>query len=193
MNGMTKLHPNVPNSHPLRNPVVNMLPKILPATLNPKASITNKMINNSNDQNPMFNDDKKMDDVQTTGTLIGMNRAHKTVHNSLKINTIDTKMVQADKLSDKNGAKPNTVLPKSSKMSKDMPQISPELPQVRKTTPRLAKTKSAQNMKLMAQALSSKSSSNCSTLKSKEKDNIDKMVNEQCAESKIVSSILLSR
>lgn len=182
---------NVSNNHPLRNPVVNMLPKILPATLNPKAT-TNKI--DSTKKTSTLNDDDKQtfdnNNVQTTGAQIGLNKVHKHFFNSLKINTADAKAMQTDKLPDKNSAKLNTVLTRSSKVSKDSSQMSSGLPQIRKTTPRLAKTRSAQNMKLMAQALSSKSSSNCSTLKAKEKDNVDKTIDEQCAESNIVNSIL---
>jgi len=77
-----------------------------------------------------------------------------------------------------------------SQVSESLSQISTASP-IRKTTPRLAKTKSAQNMKLMAQALGSKSSSTSSTLKSKEKDNTDKNIDEHCVVSKVVSFNLL--
>lgn len=170
-----------------------MLPKILPATSNPKSS---SKIDNSAKQNSKFDDsgDKKVSDNNTQNTEVhkrktAVYKAH-TNFCSLKANTSDVKPVtQTDKLSDKNNTKLNTVLTRSSKTSKQSPQILPESPQIRKTTPRLAKTKSAQNMKLMAQALGSKNSSNCSILKSKEKDTIDKNINKHSSASKVVSSI----
>lgn len=55
-----KPYPNVSSNHPLRNPIVNALPKILPATLNPRAPAAEK-INNPAKEAPKFNDgnDKK--------------------------------------------------------------------------------------------------------------------------------------
>lgn len=194
MNVIMKSCPNIPNNHPLRNPVVNMLPKILPATSNPK---TSSKIDNSTKRNFKLDDsgDKKVCDNNIQNTE--MHKRKTTVYKahtnlcSLKANTSDVKSMQTDKLTDKNNTKLNTVLTRSSKISsKESSQILPELPQIRKTTPRLAKTKSAQNMKLMAQALGSKNSSNCNTLKSKEKDTTDKNIDEHCSASKVVSSIL---
>lgn len=195
MKAIMKSYPSIPSNHLLRNPVVNMLPKILPATLNPKAS---SKIDNSTKKNCKFDsEDKKIVDntdhsIQNTETYKRKTAVHKEHTNSCssKVNTSDVEPIQTDTSLDKNNIKLNTVLTRSSKMSKESPQISPELPQIRKTTPRLAKTKSAQNMKLMAQALGSKNSLNCSTLKSKEKDAADKNIDEHCSASKVVSSIL---
>jgi len=193
MNAIIKSYPSIPNNHLLRNPVVNMLPKILPATLNPKAL---SKIDNSTKKDCKFDsgEDKKIVDnsIQNTETHKRKTAVHKGHTNSCssKIDTLDVEPIQTDKSLDKNNIKLNTVLTRSSKMSKEFPQISPELPQIRKTTPRLAKTKSAQNMKLMAQALGSKNSFNCSTLKSKEKDAADKNIDEHCSTSKVVSAFL---
>lgn len=189
-----KSYPSIPNNHSLRNPVVNMLPKILPATSNPK---TSSKIDNSIKQSSKFDDsnDKKVYDnnIQNTEVHKRKTAVYKAHANfcSLKANTSDIKPVQGDKSQgDKNNTKLNTILTKSSKISKRS-QISSELPQIRKTTPRLAKTRSAQNMKLMAQALGSKNSSNCSSLKSKEKDVMDKNTDEHCSASKVVSCLIL--
>lgn len=189
INAIMKLHPSIPNNHFLRNPIINMLPKILPATSNPKIS---SKTDNSIKQNSKFDDsnDKKIFDnniqnIEVHKKKTAVYKAHANFC-SLKANTSD--VMQTDKSSDKSNTKLNTILTRNSKISKKS-QISPELPQIRKTTPRLAKTKSAQNMKLMAQALGSKNSSNCSTLKSKEKD-IDKNIDEHCSASKVVSFIL---
>lgn len=184
MNETMKSYPIVSNNHPLRNPIVNMLPKILPATLNPNASNTSKKTSTSNDDN----NDKEDNNLQVTKEQTGTNKAYKNIHNSLKANAEEVKSSQTDKLQDKSNSKLNTVLTRSSKVSDNSPQISSGL---RKTTPRLAKTRSAQNMKLMAQVLGSKSSSSCSTLKSKEKDNVDKTASDDCTVSKVVSSTLL--
>lgn len=193
MNVIMKSYPSIPNNHPLRNPVVNMLPKILPATSNPKSS---SKIDNSTKRNFKLDDngDKKVCDnniqnMETHKRKTAVYKAHTNLC-SLKANTSDVKPMQTDKSTDKNNTKLNTVLTRNSKISKESSQISPEVPQIRKTTPRLAKTKSAQNMKLMAQALGSKNSSTCSTLKSKEKDITDKNIDEHCSASKVVSSIL---
>ncbi|XP_020294217.1 uncharacterized protein LOC109859914, partial [Pseudomyrmex gracilis] len=170
-------YPCVSNNHSLRNPIVNMLPKILPATLNPKLSTTDK-IDNSAKKNPKLNisEDKEVLDnnVQAVETCAETNEAHANVQSTSKTNATDMKETQTDKST----AKLNTMLTRSAKVSQNSPQI-------RKTTPRLAKTRSAQNMKMMAQALGSKPSSNCGALKSKEKDNTDKNVDEQCAVSKV--------
>lgn len=185
-----KLYPSIPNNHLLRNPVVNMLPKILPATSNSK-------IDDSTKQSSKFNnsDDKKVFDNNIQNEMHKRKTAVYKAHTgvcSLKMNTSDIKPMETDKSSDKNDTKLSTVLTRSSKISKELSQISesPQSPQIRKTTPRLAKTRSAQNMKLMAQTLSSKNSSNCGTLKSKEKDTIDKNIDEHCSASKVVSFYL---
>lgn len=192
MNVIMKSCPSISSNHPLRNPVVNMLPKILPATSNPK---TSSKIDNSTKKNFKLDDsgDKKVYDNNTQNTethnrKTAVYKAHTNLCSS-KANTSDVKPMQTDRLTDKNDTKLNTVLTRSAKTSKESSQISSELPQIRKTTPRLAKTKSAQNMKLMAQALGSKNSSNCNTLKSKEKDTTDKNLDD-CSASKVVSSIL---
>ncbi|XP_014484271.1 PREDICTED: uncharacterized protein LOC106749390 isoform X2 [Dinoponera quadriceps] len=179
MNETMKLYPIVPSNHPLRNPIVNMLPKILPTTSNPKdsninmnATCTKRTILGDNDKKVLDNN------VETTEEQTGINK-YKTFHNLLKVNAEEIKSTQTDKLQDKSNAKLNNILTRSSKVSDNSPEISSGL---RKTTPRLAKIRSAQNMKLMAQVLGSK---NCSTLKSKEKNSADKTVSGDCTVSKI--------
>jgi hypothetical protein len=199
MNAIRKSYPNVSNNHPLRNPIVNILPKILPATLNPKISTIDnssvKQISKSNDSN---NVKKLLDNnVQMTEEYIEKNKMHKSILSSLKADTVDIKATRTDKVSDKNDVKLNSIklnseiLVSSSVVAKNSLQKSIGLPQIRRTTPRLAKTRSAQNMKLMAQALGSKNSSNCNTLKSKEK-NTDKAIGEHDTASKVVSFIVIS-
>lgn len=197
MNAILKPYPTVSSNHPLRNPVINILPKILPVTVcvNPKVSTTNKTDNSTIKRNSKLNNDsseKQVIDnsIQTRGMLTGINKPNKNLY-SVKTVTADAKVAQMDKLPDeqKNNTKLSGISARSSKVSKDISQILSG-PQIRKTTPRLAKTRSAQNMKLMAQVLGSKSSANCSTLKSKEKDT-DKNTDEHCTVSKVVSSILL--
>ncbi|KAL0129828.1 hypothetical protein PUN28_001820 [Cardiocondyla obscurior] len=176
INSIIKSYPSIPNNHLLRNPIVNMLPKILPATLLPKTS--SKIDNDVNDEIT----DNEIEKAEIPKKKTGL---YKERTNILEANTLDAKLMQTEKLSDKNDTQLNAVLTTNPKVSKESSHISSELPQVRKTTPRLAKTRSAQNMKLMAQALGSKTSSNCSTLKSKEKDSIDKNADEHCSASKI--------
>lgn len=185
MNAITRLYPIVSNNHPLRNPVVNMLPKILPATLNPRATSTADKTDTSIKRNDS-NEKKTVDNIQSPETHVGMNKTHISLRSSSKRNTANVKAKQADELADK-----NDVVTRSSEVSENVLQISTASPQIRKTTPRLAKMKSAQNMKLMAQALGSKSSSISNTLKSKEKDNTDKNTNKRRAVSKVVSFSLL--
>lgn len=187
INAIGKSYPCVSNNHSLRNPIVNILPKILPATLNPKISTTDKTDNSTKKLNPKPNDtdseDKRVtidNNAQIIETHTEMSKPHTNVYSTSRTSATDMKeTTQADK----SNAKLSTVLTRSSKISQNLPQI-------RKTTPRLAKTKSAQNMKMMAQALGSKPSSNCGALKSKEKDNADKNVDEQCAMSKVVSFVI---
>ncbi|XP_025269827.1 uncharacterized protein LOC105249161 isoform X1 [Camponotus floridanus] len=189
MNAIMKSYPSVSSNHPLRNPVVNILPKILPATVNPKISTIDKTNNFTMKKNskPIDDNGEKQiidNNIQTAGTEIS--KSNKNLH-SVKTGTVDSKVVQMDKLSNeqKNNTKLNNISVENSKISKDTSQNMSGLPQIRKTTPRLAKTRSAQNMKLMAQVLSSKSLANCNTLKSKEKDTTDKNNDEHCTVSKV--------
>ncbi|XP_012217162.1 uncharacterized protein mute isoform X2 [Linepithema humile] len=187
MNSIVRSYPSVSNNHPLRNPVVNMLPKILPATLNPRATSTSDKVDTSIKRNSKLNDNNDgnekntFDNVQSPEVHVETNKTHISLRSSSKRNNADVKAKQTDKLLDKN----DTIVTRSSKVSENLSQMSAASPQIRKTTPRLAKMKSAQNMKLMAQALGSKSSSTSGTLKSKEKDNADKNNDEHCAVSKV--------
>lgn len=197
MNAIMKSYPSVSSNHPLRNPVVNILPKILPATVNPKISTTDKTNNVTMKKHskPIDDNGEKQiidNNIQTAGMVTEISKSNKNLH-SVKTVTVDLKVMQMDKLSNeqKNNTKLTNISVENSKISKDTSPNMSGLPQIRKTTPRLAKTRSAQNMKLMAQVLSSKSLANCNTLKSKEKDTTDKNNDEHRTVSKVVSSILL--
>ncbi|EZA48975.1 GON-4-like protein [Ooceraea biroi] len=188
MNATRKPYPNVPNNHPLRNPIVNMLPKILPATMKPKGATTDK-ISNAAKATVKFNDGNSSerlvdDEGEMTEGHVEKNKSHSNVLNSPKASAADIKTLQTDKVPDKNNVKLNSVVATSSMVPKTSSQKSTGLPQIRRTTPRLAKTRSAQNMKLMAQALGSKTSSSCNSLKSKEK-NTDKATGEHSTASKV--------
>ncbi|XP_029163698.1 uncharacterized protein LOC114935123 [Nylanderia fulva] len=190
MNAILKSYPIVSSDHPLRNPVINILPKILPTTVNSKTSTADKTDSSTIKRNSKLsneNDEKGAIDnsLQTAEVLTRASKANKNLY-SIKIATVDAKVAQMDKLPDEqknNNPTLSSTSTRSSKVSKDMSQISSG-PQIRKTTPRLAKTRSAQNMKLMAQVLGSKSSANC-TLKSKEKDTADKNTDENFIASKV--------
>ncbi|KZC04254.1 GON-4-like protein [Dufourea novaeangliae] len=165
-----KNYPTVSNVHPLRNPVVNMLPKILPATMNQKntnkhitksASCLNENPNSKNSIKARSNEsdtDSCNSDTLNKEIPVDRNKALKSMHIQQ----------EKEKIPERNEKTED-------KLSKKSPETVQKLPQLRKTTPRLAKTRSAQNMKLMAQALGSKGvSSNCNSLKSKEKNYVDK-------------------
>lgn len=197
VNAIMKSYPSVSSNHPLRNPIVNILPKILPATVNPKISTTDKTNNFTIKKNskPINNSGEKRiidNNIQIAGIVTDISKSNKNL-DSVKTVATDAKVVQMDKSSNeqKSNINLNNISAENSKISKNTSQNISRLPQIRKTTPRLAKTKSAQNMKLMAQVLSSKSSANCNTLRSKEKDTTDKNIDEHCTMSKVVSSILL--
>nr|XP_031842040.1 GON-4-like protein [Nomia melanderi] len=189
INGIMKTHISISNVHSLRNPIVNMLPKILPATMNKKNS--NKQIIKST---PYLNENinsqystKVVNNESNTGSgnSNAVNEEHNLQRNNNELLFLETtiNLKEKEKSLEKNKGNENnrndiltiSATSKHSKFSKKCSGIVPELPQLRKTTPRLAKTRSAQNMKLMAQVLGPKGlSSNCSTLKSREKNDMDK-------------------
>ncbi|XP_053983805.1 GON-4-like protein [Hylaeus volcanicus] len=166
---------SVPGTYFLRNPIVNVLPRISTTTTNKKSLNKNKNIN--------FDDLTKVTsnktDVVSCNSDVSKER---TPHcsNSLNIETTQEEIEENTRSNElkeqvQNDIPTNSLTSKQSKFSKKSSEMAQELPQLRKTTPRLAKTRSAQNMKLMAQVLGSKGlSSNCNTLKSREKNDLDK-------------------
>ncbi|XP_043256320.1 GON-4-like protein [Colletes gigas] len=150
---INKDYTSISNTHVLRKPVGNRLPKILPVNTNQKNS--NKYTLRSGSACLAENIDKYRAITQ------------KEIEEEAKSNTVEEQV--------KNTIPRNSLTPRQSKFSKKSSEMVQELPQLRKTTPRLAKTRSAQNMKLMAQVLGPKGlSSNCNTLKSKEKNDLEK-------------------
>ncbi|XP_078042869.1 gon-4 like protein muscle wasted isoform X2 [Augochlora pura] len=186
VNGIAKIYTTISNIHPLRNPIVNMFPRILPAPANKKKSndyITknnsylNEKINSENSAKLFSNESNT---VACNSNTVNKERTSQR-NNSLKnaINTEEkTKSLQkneGEEDKEENDILAISATSKHSKFSKKSSGVIQELPQLRRTTPRLAKTRSAQNMKLMAQVLGSKGlSSSCSTLKSREKNDMYK-------------------
>ncbi|XP_017765424.1 PREDICTED: GON-4-like protein [Eufriesea mexicana] len=181
------------NTHFSRNPPVNIVSKILPATTNQK--ITNKSTLNDNLSTTENTNSEIMKNILNNGSNIELHHSDMSIkdhiphfNNSLKVITMqeekekkvdDSKQVQND-------ASTNLSTSKHPKFSRKSSEIVQELPQLRKTTPRLAKTRSAQNMKLMAQVLGPKGlSNNCNTLKSREKNELDKTLEKISALPKI--------
>ncbi|XP_029038118.1 uncharacterized protein LOC114873691 [Osmia bicornis bicornis] len=168
------------NTQSLCNPNVNELPKILPANINKKT--VSKAITEDNskvNENTYSNDLTKAPTNKTNVVLhhsdMVCNKAHILHENNFSKTTIteNDKEKNVDE-NIENVQNDEFINSKSSKLSKKSDVVQ-ELPPLRKTTPRLAKTRSAQNMKLMAQVLGSKGlSSNYNTLKTKEKSELDK-------------------
>ncbi|PBC30988.1 GON-4 protein [Apis cerana cerana] len=165
---------HISNTVLLYNSSINMLPKILPAN----QKIINKNISKDNFCLNENTNSKILKNISNNGTNIELHNIHtlnKERNNSLKIMTSQEKK---EKKIDGNEFKKiqndTNLISTHSKFRKKSSEIVQELPQLRKTTPRLAKTRSAQNMKLMAQVLGPKAlSSNNNTLKSREKNEID--------------------
>ncbi|XP_026670808.1 GON-4-like protein isoform X2 [Ceratina calcarata] len=109
------------------------------------------------------------DESYNSGTLSKNHASHRDDFQRDKIEKkIDEKLNEVQDLSRNSIIDHSLLLKKSSK-------VMQKLPRLRSTIPRLAKTRSAQNMKLMVQVLGPKSLiSNCNTLKSKEKNDLDK-------------------
>ncbi|KAK2574977.1 hypothetical protein KPH14_008740 [Odynerus spinipes] len=152
MNEKNSLYPNVPRHHPLRNPVVNVLPKIVPAP-NLKPSVDRSQESHNTDSNRK---------------ILSKNSESTSKHSMAN---------KEDKQSESNDS--SNIKIKSTKATKKSSEILLQSPQLRKTTPRLAKTKSAQNMKLMAQGSGSKSVSNCTNMKPRGKGDLEK--NLECS------------
>lgn len=193
-----KNHVTASNTHFLRNPPVNILPKILPVNTNQKMTSKNTLKDNLSTTEST--NSEIMKNILNNGNNIELHHSDISIkdhiphcNNSLKVITMqeekekkvdDSKQVQSD-------ISTNLITSKHSKFSRKSSEIVQELPQLRKTTPRLAKTRSAQNMKLMAQVLGPKGlSNNCNTLKSREKNELDKNSEKISALPKIVSKII---
>lgn len=174
INDKFNLHPYVSKHHPLRNPIVNVLPKILP---NPKLlsnNITTKSVQGKTN-------------IQTTRSQQSCDIGN--IRKVLSKSTENTDKHAIANKEDKQNESINSsnVEIKDTKITKKSNEALLQSPQIRKTTPRLAKTKSAQNMKLMVQGLGSKNISNCSNTKSRGKGELEK--NSECSpdSSKVVS------
>ncbi|XP_076630672.1 gon-4 like protein muscle wasted isoform X2 [Colletes latitarsis] len=182
---INKNYTSISNTHVLRKPVVNVLPKILPANTNQKNSNKYTLRSTSCLAENIGSEDltNVTNRTNITSHNLGINKGltshcsnslrtaitHKEIEEEAKSNKVEEQV--------KNNIPRNSLTSRQSKFSKKSSEMVQELPQLRKTTPRLAKTRSAQNMKLMAQVLGSKGlSSNCNTLKSKEKNDLDKNV-----------------
>ncbi|XP_012144630.2 gon-4 like protein muscle wasted isoform X1 [Megachile rotundata] len=192
-NCLTSGNTTVSNIPCLRKLNVNTLPRILPANTNKKTVTKNISKSDSNiNENTNCNNLVKVSRNETntlphsSDTVCNEERI---LHDSNFSKTITTQEEEAKK-GDKNfedvqhGVLINS---KSSKFSKKSEMVQ-ELPPLRRTTPRLAKTRSAQNMKLMAQVLGSKGlSSNYNTLKTREKIDLDKNIDKMLSLPKIDS------
>lgn len=196
-----KNYTTISNAHFLRNPVVNVLPKILPANTNPK-NLNKNILRDASPLNENINSEDLIKVSNNKTNIISHNSDASKEHTPhcntcLKIVTTQEEVKEKTnsnelKVEVQNDILTNSFTSKQSKFSKKSPEMVQELPQLRKTTPRLAKTKSAQNMKLMAQVLGPKGlSSNCNTLKSREKNDLDKNLEKISTLSKTVSTIFI--
>lgn len=181
------------NTLPKILPANNMLPKILPAN-NQKTTrntLKDNLCTNANANSEVFKNISNNRDNIKSHNIYVLNK-ERSLHrsNSLKIITTQEekeKQKDTNELKEvQNDISTNSITLKHSKFSKKS-EIVQELPQLRKTTPRLAKTKSAQNMKLMAQVLGPKGLSNCNALKSREKNDVNKNV-EKSSDSSMLDN-----
>lgn len=197
-------HVSVSKAHILctQNPPINILPKILPANTKPKTTTKNALKNNlctsgniNCEISKNVSDNEVNIEIHNTHALNTDCSLHR--NNSLKIITMqeekEKKTDDSELKEVRNDVPTNSITLKHPKFSKKSSEIVQELPQLRKTTPRLAKTRSAQNMKLMAQVLGPKGlSSNCNALKSREKNDIDKNIEKISDSPKLVSKIVIN-
>ncbi|XP_076667749.1 gon-4 like protein muscle wasted [Andrena cerasifolii] len=193
-NESSKNYAAISNSH-LCNPIVNMLPKILPRSANQKSSSKAAAKSASCiNRNAKAEDLAKIPKDKPKVVPLNLSATDKEEHGaSSRNNPLEPTATEEgkEKERDRNELKepqtdepPNSAVSKQPKLSKKSVVVQ-ELPQLRRTRPRLAKTRSAQNMKLMAQILGSKGvSSNCNALKSREKNESNKNV-EKMSLSKI--------
>ncbi|XP_066592416.1 uncharacterized protein mute isoform X2 [Prorops nasuta] len=166
-NRYNKLHNEAFISHPLRNPIVNMLPKIVTAAEDSKIA----------------NNDKTMDNKKEINSQVSTESENKTnkdteLPNEKNLNALlpvqsKKREEEMDHLDQESGIiSADDVQPKKSN------SLSP-MSQQRKTTPRLAKLRSVQNLKLMTQMGYSKNISQTNATKSKDKSSLqEKSENE---------------
>ncbi|XP_076652630.1 gon-4 like protein muscle wasted isoform X2 [Halictus rubicundus] len=188
INGFVKTYTTVPIIHPLRNPIVNMFPKILPTPTNKKnpnkqttknTSYLNEHVNSENSVKASSNESNtgscNSDIANAERTSQRTDPLKSEIHAEEKEKPLGKNEEEEEEEDSQNDDITISTTSKNSKFSKKSSGVVQELPQLRRTTPRLAKTRSAQNMKLMAQVLGSKGlSSSCNTLKSREKSDMDK-------------------
>ncbi|XP_076303648.1 gon-4 like protein muscle wasted [Lasioglossum baleicum] len=188
MNGIVKACTTVPIIHPLRNPIVNMFPRILPTPTRKKNPPPNKQttkntlylngnVNSENSAEVSSNESNtrggscNSDIVNTERTSQRTDPLKSEMYAEGKEKPLGKNEEEKDSQNDEITISTTS---KHSKFSKKASGVVQELPQLRRTTPRLAKTRSAQNMKLMAQVLGPKGlSSSCNTLKSREKSDMN--------------------
>ncbi|XP_015180544.1 PREDICTED: uncharacterized protein LOC107068544 isoform X2 [Polistes dominula] len=159
------MYPCVSRNHPLRNPVVNVLPKIMPNLKPSSNNITTDNVLNAqgNSNSRITGSQQQSSNISNTRKLL--NKSTKNTGNS----TIANKKEEQSESIESSNAEIKT----TTRATKRSSEVLLQSPQIRKTTPRLAKTKSAQNMKLMAQGLGSKNVSNCGNAKSRGKGDLD--------------------
>lgn len=175
------------NIQSLRNPNVNALLKILPANIN-KKTVSKAITEDSSkvNENTYSNDLTKTSTNETNAVLHNSDMVCNEEHILHENNFSKTAITENVDENIENVQHDEFINSKGSKLSKKSDVVQ-ELPPLRKTTPRLAKTRSAQNMKLMAQVLGSKGlSSNYNTLKTKEKSELDKNLEKVLSLPKIV-------
>ncbi|XP_046823154.1 GON-4-like protein isoform X1 [Vespa crabro] len=163
------LYPYVSKHHPLRNPVVNVLPKIMPNSKLLLNNIIARNVSHAQGKSDIHTAKSQQPcDISNTKKMI-----NKSTENTDKSGIINKEDKQSESINSLN------VEIKNTKLTKKSSEALLQSPQIRKTTPRLAKTKSAQNMKLMAQGLGSKNVSNCSNAKTRGKGDLEK--NLECS------------
>ncbi|KAI4502066.1 hypothetical protein M0802_002748 [Mischocyttarus mexicanus] len=168
-------YPCVSRNHPLRNPVVNVLPKIMP-NLKPLSNniTTDNVLNVQGNSNSRITRLQQSSDTSNTRKLLSKN-----IENTDDLTIGNKEEEQSGSINSSN------VEIKTTRVTQKSSEVLLRSPQIRKTTPRLAKTKSAQNMKLMAQGLGSKNVSNCSNMKSRGKGDLDTNLKSSSASLKV--------
>lgn len=171
------LCPYVSKHHPLRNPIVNILPKVMPnSKLLPNNIIARNVSHVQGKSNIHTTRSQQPCDIGNTRKIL-----NKSTENTDKSAIANKEDKQGESINSLN------VEIKNTKVTKKSSEALLQSPQIRKTTPRLAKTKSAQNMKLMAQGLGSKNVSNCNNAKTRGKGDLEKNLECSTDSSKVVS------
>lgn len=197
-NESSKNYAAISNSH-LCNPVVNMLPNILPRSADQKSSSkaaakSASCVNRNAKAEDLAKIPKDKTKVAVPPNLSATDKEGPVA--SSRDKPLEFTATEEGKEKERHGIElkepRNSAASKRPELSNKSAVAVQELPQLRRTRPRLAKTRSAQNMKLMAQILGSKGvSSNCNALKSREKNDSNKNV-EKMSLPKIVGTITSS-